>query len=102
MRFAEYLQALSAGHDKQLVAAPASAGLRFRLKCWSEPVLATVDGRWGGGQSRAEQSAGEHSNHSSTSMSWQLLVNKLGAEVLSRRLPHNLSAILLIFFFLDP
>ncbi len=86
MRFAENLHTLSAGHDRQLVAVPASVGLRLRLKYWSEPVLVTVDGRWGGGQSGTEQSAGEHRSHSSTSMSWQLLVSKLGAEVLSRRL----------------
>lgn len=88
MRLAEYLQVGSTGHDRQLVAVPASLGFRARLKWCSEPVLETVDGRCGCWLFSAQQSTGEHRSHKRMSMSWQLLVSKLGAEVRSRRLRH--------------
>jgi hypothetical protein len=67
------------------VAGPAAGGLRGLVKNWRAPEEETVEGRWGG---FGEFGGGELRSQRRTSMSWQDLVSKDGADVDSfRQLP---------------
>ena len=44
MFLAEYLQEVSMGQERQLVALPAAVGFRVLLKYWSDPTEVTVVG----------------------------------------------------------
>ena len=70
------------GHVVQLVASPAAFGFRDRVNCLSDPTEEIVDGRWA---VRSLATSGEQSIHRIKSMSWQLFVSRLGAEVDSFR-----------------
>ena len=86
--FAENLQLVSAGQERQFVALPAAVGLRVLLKYWRAPEEETVVGMWAGCE---DFGGGEQSIHKRRSMSWHDLVRRDGADVDSlRQLPLDL------------